>query len=163
MSSLQPTGTPPTPGPEIEQAQQELEIASGGAYNTPEDITIRNEFLKLGHKSEMKCLSVGPISPDMVTSCECVKAGGKTAAICTMKDGFKCFKNLPFSSKWTEEVKERLGIPGCQPDWPTEALAETPAAAALVDNNNNNLSLGELAIMAGALVLLLAALGYLKL
>ena len=142
---------------EIENVQQELEIASSGRYNTEEDINIRSAFLKLGYKvGDPRCNGIS-MTPDDITSCECVKAAGKTAALCTRTDGLKCFKSSNFSSKWTDADKKEKGI-NCTVDWPLPPEPVAPIAPVLVNND-----MGKIAVGTGALLLLLVALGYVKL
>ena len=140
---------------ELEQTEQELQITTQGRYNTPEDIKIRMEFAKLGIKvGDPRCNGIA-MTPDAIKSCGCVKAAGKTAALCTMIDGLKCFKSSHFSNKWTDKDKKaKMG--DCAVDWPPPPTA-APVAPVLVNND-----MGKIAIASGALLLLLIVFGYVR-
>lgn len=136
-----------------EIAAQEFVQSGNPKYLDPEVLKIRMEYWDLGMKNEPRCIGRSkPIGPDDVTSCECMKAGTNTAAVCTMKEGYKCIMTWPLNSGFEEGDVAEKGLTNCNPNFPmrilpSEQLLSVPVGAAIVDEKNGHLIIIGLAIL----------------
>lgn len=144
-----------------EREQAELEFTQTLSSSDPAYLAARMAFWDLGYKYEPRCKAAS-LGPDDVSSCECVKAGSNTAAICTHNDGYKCFMKWPLNPKWADGDAEEKNIADCNPTFPARTAISSspglsvPIAAAIVDLNHSYIIIGL------AFLLLLSVWGHLR-
>lgn len=113
---LEEGGAVPTPVP---QTTEEY-------YGPRGETDIRKAFEQAHNLPyEPKCVGGTSNGKASYSKCECLKAGGKTAVVCTRHEGHRCLVKCPVSSILAKDFKSAKG---CKCDWPPRTTAAAAAA-----------------------------------